>query len=265
MEDNLYTVERRREILNILSERKKVSVSELSAKLKVSATTIRTDLRELESGNFLLRTHGGAIEKTHTGYETNLREREVENRDKKTLIAELALKQIEDGDTILLDNGTTLRELARLLHLRTRLTVVTNDLVIAEILEAMPGIVVVVLGGVLRKGFQCTLGASSQFGAAKLTVDKGFFGTNGLTIEAGATTPDLGQSDVKQFMLSLVQKVFLLCDHTKIGQTCFAQFASLDRIDTLLTDTLDEPTRKAFQEAELDFLEAVPKPSPKRH
>ncbi|MFZ4777325.1 MAG: DeoR/GlpR family DNA-binding transcription regulator [Terrimicrobiaceae bacterium] len=258
MDENLYAEERRLKILEILSERKKVSVAELSASLRVSATTIRTDLRDLESGNFLLRTHGGAIEKPQTGFESNLRERAVENRAQKKQIAELALLQIENGDTILLDTGTTLRELARLLHQRTRLTVVTNDLAIVEILEEVPGIVVVVLGGTLRKGFQCTLGTSAQFGATKLTVDKGFFGANGFSLEAGATTPDLGQAEVKQRMLTMVQKVFLLCDHTKIGHACFAQFASVDRIDTLITDSLDSKMRNAFQEIDLVCMEAVP-------
>jgi len=265
MDKNLYAEERKFKILKFLSERKKVSVIDLAASLGVTATTIRTDLRDLESGNFLLRTHGGAIEKPHTGFESKLREREVENRVQKQRIAELALRQIENGDTILLDTGTTLRELARLLHQRTRLTVVTNDLAIVEILEEMPGIVVVVLGGTLRKGFQCTLGTFTQFGAMKLAVDKGFFGANGFSLEAGATTPDLGQAEVKQRMLTMVQKVFLLCDHTKIGHACFAQFASVDRIDTLITDTLDEPMRKAFHERDVEFLEAVAEPSPERN
>jgi DeoR family fructose operon transcriptional repressor len=255
VDKNLYAEERKLRILKLLSERKKVSVAELSTSLKVSSATIRTDLRDLESGNHLLRTHGGAIEKPQTGFESNLREREVENRAQKKQIAEMALQQIENGDTILLDTGTTLRELARLLHQRTRLTVVTNDLAIVEILEELPGIVVVVLGGTLRKGFQCTLGTSAQFGATKLTVDKGFFGANGFSLEAGATTPDLGQAEAKQRMLAMVQKVFLLCDHTKIGHACFAQFASVERIDTLITDALDKKMKEAFQEIDLVFIE----------
>jgi len=261
VEQNLYAEERKLKILKLLSERKKVSVAALSTSLKVSAATIRTDLRDLESGNYLLRTHGGAIEKPQTGFESNLREREVENRETKKQIAELALQQIENGDTILLDTGTTLRELARLLHQRTRLTVVTNDLAIVSILEEVPGIFVVVLGGALRKGFQCTLGISAQFGTTKLTVDKGFFGANGFSLEAGATTPDLGQAEAKQRMFAMVKKVFLLCDHTKIGHTCFAQFASVDRIDTLITDSLDSQTRKAFQESDLVFIEAIGNPA----
>ena len=265
MDKNLYAEERKLRILKFLSERKKVSVLDLSASLGVTATTIRTDLRELESGNFLLRTHGGAIEKPQTGFESKLREREVDNRAQKKQIAELALQQIENGDTILLDTGTTLRELAHLLDQRTHLTVVTNDLAIVGILEEFPGITVVVLGGTLRKGFQCTLGSSTQFGATKLTLDKGFFGTNGFSLEAGATTPDLGQAEVKQHMLSMVQKVFLLCDHTKIGLTSFAQFAPVDRIDTLITDSLEEPTRNAFQEKDVEILEATPKATSKRN
>jgi DeoR family fructose operon transcriptional repressor len=88
-------------------------------------------------------------------------------------------------------------------------------------------------------------------------VDKGFFGTNGFSVEAGATTPDLYQAEMKQRMLEMAQKRFLLCDHTKIGHTCFAQFAPADRIDTLITDSLDAPMRKALQEIDLDVVEAV--------
>jgi DeoR family fructose operon transcriptional repressor len=256
-EESLFAEERRMKILNLLADRKKISVVELCDKLGVSATTIRNDLRDLEAARQLLRTHGGAIERPGTGHESGMREREVQNREAKQAIARIALNQIEDSDTILLDTGTTIRELAHILHERKGLTVVTNDLTIVDILEEFPTISVVLIGGVVRKGFHCTLGIHGEFGWAGLTVDKGFFGTNGFSLEAGATTPDLGQSDIKQRMIEMAQKVYLLFDHTKIGRVCFSRFADIADIDTLITDRLDPHLRAELEEGDVSVLEVA--------
>lgn len=246
-DDNLFAAERRMKIINLLSKRKKVQVNELVEALGVSATTIRIDLRDLETANLLLRTHGGAIERPNTGFESAMQEREIQNRDAKRRIAQAALEQIHDGDTIILDTGTTTKELARLLHQRKRLTVVTNDLKIAGILEEFPSIEIVLIGGPIRRGFHCSIGFQGDMGLEGLTVDKGFFGTNGFSIEAGPTTPDLGQAQIKRRMIEMAQKVYLLCDHSKIGHVSFARFADLSDIDSFITDAVDSKMRKQLE------------------
>ena len=256
-DETVFGEERRATILKLIHERKKVQVTELVESMGVSATTIRNDLRDLESSNLILRTHGGAIERPQARYEIELRERQVQQSDEKKAIAKAALEQIRDGDTILLDTGTTTRELAYLLDQRERLTVVTNDIVIAGTLEAVPGIEVFLIGGMLRKGFQCTVGQVGG-GFADLTVDKGFFGANGFSVEAGATTPDIGQAATKREMIRIARKVFLLCDHEKIGRVSFSRFATLESIDTFITDSTDGTLRQKLEEADVEVICAPP-------
>jgi DeoR family fructose operon transcriptional repressor len=256
-DEKVFSEERRIAILKLIRERKKVQVSELVEKLNVSATSIRNDLRDLESSNLILRTHGGAIDRPQARYEIEMTKRMTQSSKEKKAIARAALAQIQDGDTILLDTGTTTRELASLLSQKERLTVVTNDIVIAGVLEAAAGVDVFLMGGMVRKGFQCTIGPAWEGGLANLTVDKGFFGANGFSLEAGATTPDLGQSAAKRDMIRMARKVFLLCDHEKIGCVSFSRFATLDDLDALITDSPDDALRQRLEEAGIEVIQAT--------
>lgn len=249
-EEPLFSEERRQAILRMIEERKKVQVAELATTLGVSPATIRNDLRDLEAANLLLRTHGGAIERPHARFEMEMREREAQQSPAKKAIARVARDQIQDGDTILIDTGTTTRELAYMLADKQRLTVVTNDIGIASTLESAPGVEVFLLGGMIRKGFQCTIVGR----LADLTVDKGFFGTNGFSVEAGATTPDISQAATKREMLRIARKVFLLCDHEKFGRVSFSRFASRDDIDTLITDQISDCDRRQLEQAGIEVL-----------
>jgi len=249
-EEPLFSEERRQTILRLIAEHKKVQVSELAGSLGVSATTIRNDLRDLESANLLLRTHGGAIERPQARYEIEMREREAQQSPAKKAIARVASDHVQDGETNLIDTGTTTRELAYLLFNKQHLTVVTNDIGIASALEPAPGVEVFLLGGMIRKGFQCTIVGQ----LADLTVDKGFFGTNGFSVESGATTPDVSQAATKREMLRIARKVFLLCDHEKFGRVSFSRFASLEDIDTLVTDQVSDTDRHKLEQAGIEVL-----------
>jgi DeoR family fructose operon transcriptional repressor len=238
----------------MIREHRKVQVAELAEEFRVSATTIRSDLREMESSLLLLRTHGGAIERPRARMETLMNQRETLQSAEKKAIARIALDEIQDGDTIMIDVGSTTRELARLLSQRERLTVVTNDLVAACTLENFPGIEVFVIGGTLRKGFQCTIGGPWEGCAAGIVVDKGFFGANGFSVDSGASTPDLSQSATKREMMRMARKVYLLCDSEKFGRVSFSRFASLEEIDTLVTDRISIADRRKLEEADIEVL-----------
>ena len=153
----------------------------------VTGATIRSDLRDLESAGLLTRTHGGAIPSTKTGFEPDSKQKEVQNLEAKRRIGLAALALIEDGDTIVLDTGTTTLALARNLKDRKNITVITNDLVIATILEEMESVNVLFTGGLLRKGFHCTIGVHGRAIMEGLTVDKAFMAANGFTVAKGAT------------------------------------------------------------------------------
>jgi DeoR family transcriptional regulator, fructose operon transcriptional repressor len=258
--DQLFAEERQLAILDHLRHTSKVTVGDLTARFRVSSATIRNDLRILEQQKLLLRTHGGAIPATKARFELASKESEVSSLPAKRRIAECALEFIDDGDTIILDTGSTTLELARLLHRRNDLTVVTNDLKIAALLEETPTTAVVVVGGRLRRGFHCTVGASGSEMLTMLTVDKAFVGANGFSPETGAGTPDLQQAEMKRALIAIANRVILLIDSSKIGRSSFVQFADLEAIDYLVTEELSDTLKAALEEREIEVRIAAQKP-----
>lgn len=256
VEQNLFAEERKNKILDLISREKKVTVAQLSALFSVTGATIRTDLRDMESTGLLTRTHGGAIERTKTGFEPDSREKEVQNLQAKQRIGLAALDLIEDGDTIVLDTGTTTLELARCLNRRKNVTVVTNDIVIAQVLEDMQSVNVLFMGGLLRKGFHCTIGVQGRAIMEGLTVDKAFMGANGFSAAKGATTPDVQHAETKKLMIAMSAKTILLCDRTKLGRVSLAQFLPPDRLDVLVTDGMDEKDREQIERAGVELIVA---------
>jgi DeoR family fructose operon transcriptional repressor len=252
--DVLFTEERRLRIVELLGERKKLTVNDLCTLLKVSPATVRGDLRDLDREGLLTRTHGGAMEKVGTGFEQVSSQRSTKNLEAKQAIAEIAKTLVDDGETILIDTGTTTLELARRLVSRRNLTVVTNDLEIARAVEEAPGLQVVLLGGALRKGYHCTLGPAGHRMIEDLRVDKAFMGTNSLCIESGATTPDLQQAETKKAMIAIARKVIVLSDSSKFGRESFARFVDLEKIDVLVTERVADEDRQRLEERGVEVM-----------
>jgi len=251
IEGALFVEERKMKILEFIEEHRKATVIELCQQFKVSSATIRNDLRDLETAGLLIRTHGGAMVKTKTGLEPDMSLRKVQNLEEKRRIAEAALRLVEDGDTIILDTGTTTYELARLLGEKRDLTVVTNDLPIALLLEEFESVRVVLVGGMVRKKFHCTVASSfsGMNALSDLTVDKAFMAANGFSLEKGASTPDINHSETKKLMISIAAQVILLFDSSKMGRNSFAIFAPLNKIDAIVTDSLHEHERRQMEES----------------
>jgi DeoR family fructose operon transcriptional repressor len=244
----MFSEERRLRILELIRERRKVTVNELCALLQVSPATARGDLRGLDRDGLIIRTHGGAIDRSKTGFEQVSSRRSTRNLSAKQAIAAEADKLIEEGDTLVLDTGTTILELGRRLVSRRELTVVTNDLEIARVLEEAPGVQIVLLGGGLRKGYHCTVGPPGLRMAQGLRVDKAFMATNSLSLEGGATTPDLQQAETKKAMMSIAGKVIMLCDSSKLGRNSFTRFAALNELDVLVTEQISNEIRVKLEE-----------------
>jgi DeoR family fructose operon transcriptional repressor len=253
----MYAEERKMKIVDYITEHRKASVPELCTVFSVSGATIRNDLRDLERARALMRTHGGAMVISKTGFEQLMSERIDQNLDGKITIAELALECIEDGDTIVLDTGTTTLELARILHRRRKLTVVTNDLKIALLLEDIPDCTGLMLGGVIRKQYHSTVGPTPIEFLNNLAVDKAFMGTNSFSLEKGATTPDLMQAHVKSKMIEISGRVYLLCEQRKFDRSSFVQFAKADDIDVIVTDRIESESKTLYEETGFEVIAGV--------
>jgi DeoR family fructose operon transcriptional repressor len=257
-EGALFVEERKMKILEHIEEHRKATVAELCEHFKVSSATIRNDLRDMEGAGLLLRTHGGAMVKTKTGLEQDFSLRKVQNLEGKRRIAEAAIRLVEDGDTIILDTGTTTFELARLLGAKREVTVVTNDLAIALLLEEFESVKVVFMGGIVRRKFHCTMvyGPSGMDILSGLTVDKAFMAANSFSVEKGASTPDINHAETKKLMMSIAARVIFLFDESKMGRNSFALFAPLEKIDAIVIDSLREGERRLLEEKDIEVIVA---------
>ncbi|MFZ2636188.1 MAG: DeoR/GlpR family DNA-binding transcription regulator [Rectinemataceae bacterium] len=250
----MFAEERKNLILEYVNERKKATVQELCENFSVSSATIRNDLRELEHNRLLLRTHGGAIKPDKAGFEPYAKEKEIQNSDLKRRIAAAAIGLIDNGDTIILDTGSTTAELAKLLFQKSDITVVTNDIVTALTLEDHPSAQVILVGGRVRKRFHCTVGTSGKDMLKSLTVDKAFMGANSFSVEKGASTPDLQQAEMKRLMITISTKIVFLVDSTKIGRNSFVQFGPIDCMECLVTDAIGENDRHTLEENGIEVI-----------
>ncbi len=254
--EQIFVEERQRAVLDFVTERRRATVAELCARFEVSPATIRSDLRDLEAEGLLVRTHGGATVQEKARFELDAKQKTVHHLAEKQAVARRALERIDDGDTILLDTGSTTLALAALLEARRDITVVTNDLAIAQLLEDHPTATIHLIGGTVRRRFHCTVGDRAEQFLRGLTVDKAFMGANGFSVSQGATTPDLGHAEVKRRMIAIATKVYLLVDSSKLGRSSFAQFAPADGVDALVVDAIAPDEARALEELGVEVLVA---------
>jgi len=234
---NMYAEERQLWIVERARDRGRVEVAALADELKVTTETVRRDLTTLERHALLRRVHGGAIPIERLGFEPALAARDSVLTAEKERIARLALAELPDEGTILLDAGTTTARLADVLPTDRELVVLTNALPIAMSLSVRPNITVLMIGGKVRGRTQAAVDAWALQALADSYVDVAFIGTNGITTERGLTTPDTTESAVKRAMIRAARRTVVLADHTKVGQDHLSRFATLDEIDTLITDS----------------------------
>lgn len=231
----VFAEERKTQILEILQKKQKIIVPELCNIFGVSASTIRNDLRALEESNLLMRTHGGAIIKSKVQLEATPDRKKTLMVKQKKAIGKAAADLVEDGDTIIISTGTTTFEFARCLLSKKNLTVVLNDLRTAILLETSTDFSIYIIGGIVRPGFHYSLALESEL--PKISVDKAFFSCNGLSLEHGATIPDLMLASNVKSLLKLSSESILLCDSSKIGSVSFAQILPLENLSKLIIDS----------------------------
>lgn len=210
-------------------------IEDLSRRLNVSSATVRRDLDALERGGAIRRVHGGAV-----SVESRLEESLFEDKTalavrEKRRIAEAALKFIEPGETIYLDGGSTVLELARLLSDRTHLTVVTNSLHAAHELAGR-GPRLIVIGGELRRLSQTLVGPLTRLLLQELHLDKAFMGAIGFALKEGLTTTDPSEAFTKEAVMRQSRQVIVLADSSKAGKVSFASAGRWSGVHVLITD-----------------------------
>jgi DeoR family fructose operon transcriptional repressor len=233
----MYPPERHTLILTTARAAGRVEVQQLAAELDVTPETVRRDLTALERTGLLRRVHGGAVLVERIGYEPALAQREQELSAEKDRIAKAALDELPDGGSVLIDAGSTTVRLAEMLPPDREMVVVTHALPVATALAALPLVTLHLVGGTVRRRTLAAVGTWAEEALADVRVDVAFLGTNGLTVEAGLSTPDLAEAAIKRTLVAAAARTVVLTDHSKIGRTELAVVAPLSRVDTVVTDS----------------------------
>ncbi|MBU2532182.1 MAG: DeoR/GlpR family DNA-binding transcription regulator [Alphaproteobacteria bacterium] len=227
---------RRRRILEWIEEEGSVRVRDLAAAFEVSEVTIRQDLERIESEGHITREHGGAYLNSIAVQTTNLTPFHQDNMDKKRRIGELAASLVNDGETLILDAGSTTSELARRLTGKQNLTIITNALNIAIILGGVPSFTVHLPGGQFKVPTLSVSGEKSVEFFRSIFAGKLFLATAGVSLSAGLTYPSFADLHLKEAMIRAAAHVYLVADSTKINKSSFTRLGTLELIHSFITD-----------------------------
>ncbi len=244
------TVERRKSILNLLDENGQVFVHELSEQFKVSEVTIRNDLELFESKKLLIRGRGGAMKYDNSvSTDYHLSEKDKIHYAEKIKIGKKAATLVNDGETIIIDSGTTTMEVARHLDVKNSINVITNAFNIANQLINAQNINIIVPGGTLRKNSHSLVGPLAEKNLRNFYVDKVFLGVDGFDISQGAFTPNIEEASLNQIMIEIAKDVILVADSSKFNRRSLAFICPVDKIDIVVTDeNIDKEDQKRLQD-----------------
>jgi DeoR family transcriptional regulator of aga operon len=236
---NKSTVSRRAKILEELESKGQVTVSELSKMFKISEVTIRNDLAHLEKQSMLIRARGGAIKVKfyRMGIDPSISDKQKEFLKEKQRIAKVAIQFIEDGDTIVLDSGSTTTEIAKNLEQFKNLTIITNALNIAVILSEYETFNVFMPGGILRKKQLSLVGVLADENFGKFYCDKLFLGVDGFDTTHGLSTPNSEEAHLNKIMIGMAKKVIVVTDSRKFLRRRFAFISPISNIHVVITDS----------------------------
>ncbi|WP_313136359.1 DeoR/GlpR family DNA-binding transcription regulator [Paracoccus jeotgali] len=226
---------RQNEILELARADGRVLVDDLAQRFDVTLQTIRRDLGDLAEAGLLDRVHGGAVPRmgmVNLGYEARRRL----HSDAKTVIAQACAEAIPDNSSLILNIGTTTEAVAHALLKHSNITVITNNMNVANILAANPGCEIMVAGGALRRSDGGLVGELATQFIEQFKVDYAIIGTSALDLDGDMLDYDLAEVRVSRSILRQARQSILVTDHSKLGRSAPARIASLSEIDRLFTD-----------------------------
>ncbi|WP_071395242.1 DeoR/GlpR family DNA-binding transcription regulator [Bacillus tuaregi] len=239
----MLTPERHQLILDLLKRKNIVKLQELVDMTNTSESTIRRDLIQLEERKQLKRIHGGAARLQGKLQELTMMEKSFKNLQQKKEIAKFAAGLIDEGDSIYLDAGSTVKEMIEFLP-SENIVVVTNGLThIHPLLERR--IPTYVIGGFAKHKTDALVGRMALASLEEYRFDKCFIGVNGIHPELGFTTPDQEEAVIKEKAIALSREAFVLGDQTKFSEVSFAKIADINKA-TIITNELEDDTAEMY-------------------
>jgi DeoR/GlpR family transcriptional regulator of sugar metabolism len=238
MKNKDFTEERQQKIVEHINQKGRVKVEELSGFFNVTGMTIRRDLLALENQGLLYRAHGGAIkrERRSIWQMSSLQTRLCQNEEEKERIALCVAQMIQDGESIMIDGGSTTTKVARRLTGKRNLLIVTNALTIGELLLELEDSKVILTGGELFKETNALMGNATEAAISSYRADKSIIGVSGLVPGEGCFSAIPQEAEIKNRMLQNSQKRIVVADSSKVGTRAFYFFCDFTKIDVLVTD-----------------------------
>jgi DeoR/GlpR family transcriptional regulator of sugar metabolism len=243
--------ERQNRILEILGRDNRTSVNTLSARLEVSAVTIRQDLNFLEAEGLLKRVHGGAVLKDGDDLDNRL----GKNYEKKLRIARKLASLVNEGETILIESGSANVLFARELVKIKQVTIMTTNVYIARQFRKNAQANIVILGGIYQHDSETLVGKITKACLDQVNIQKAFIGIDGYTTAGGFTLRDLFRAEISSYIIQKALDVFIVSDSSKFGSTGLTNICHLSDIQHIATnDDLNPSFRKEFRQAGIDLI-----------
>lgn len=236
--------ERQGEILLHIKEKGSASIGEIAERFSVSEMTVRRVLYKLSDGGLIIRTPGGAMVAPSGSMERTFHERSEKMSAAKDALGRAAAGLVHDGETVVLDSGTTTQYIARHLAPRRELVVITASLAVLEELAGSTGVQVRLTGGVYRRVSHDLCGSSVDEALGNVYADRVFFGAAALSFARGAMNYD---QDMPKAILQAGKQRVLVIDSSKVGMEAVYRFCPIEQCDLVITD-------RGLKEAEVKKL-----------
>lgn len=247
-------LERQLKIMNLLNQKEAARITELSELFGVSQNTIRRDLQSLADKGFISITHGGAVLNNQPPMGLPIHLREIRNIQEKQAIGLRAGEMIQEGEAVILDAGTTTEQIARAIRHKKEITVITNAFNIALELSTVPGITVVMTGGILNEVTGCLAGFHAEQFISQFHVDKAFISAGGVSVTS-VTNTNAFEVQIKRSMMAVAEQSLLVVTHDKLGKTSLAPFAGPEEFHAVLTDSgADSAVVAALRSANIEVI-----------
>lgn len=243
---NAGLTEREKKILDILMEGKNPSVNEISDLLQVSKVTIRSDFSSLEEKGLIVRTRGGAFPAFHP----DILESHKNAVEEKHRIAKAAAAMIQDGDTVMINDGTTSSLIPKYLLGKRDIHIVTNSTLLFTYARINPSLNLTLVGGTFQPSSEALVGPVSLVDLENFHVKYAFVGTSGFSLETGMTTHLVEGAEIIKKMNQQAENIILTADSSKYGKNGFVKILSLDHLDTIICDSgLDDSVAMRIRES----------------
>lgn len=228
-------IERKLSIMKDIQENGQADINELATKYQVSTMTIRRDLAKLSEEGLVTLEYGGAVLNNGALIEYNMHMKEAKFLEEKKRIAEECASYIKEGDSIFLDAGTTVSEVAKCIANRKNIMVMTHSLLVANILSGSD-LDVVMCPGQFRKKSMAYIGQFTDDFLDMFQIDKLFLGVEGIDLEYGLSVPNIEDGITKRHLIKNAKWTACLVDHSKFDQIYYHKICDLGMIDLLVTD-----------------------------